>query len=433
LKKHNLIILIAFLLELGLLTFIRGLPGTYFSPVLLLCTSIFIGLYPLVLSCRKKLIIAGDLRKRNWDKLNIILAISIYIAGIIVCTVFLNRLILSNPISVKQSDIIPTLEIMTKRLLNWQFPYRPIYDWGYNVYPSYLPLYWMPFLFSELTHLDYRWTPFIIWALAIFYYEFRLLRYKLPLFDYLLLSIFPFLVLLLFARYAPFSLLYSGELLVAGFYLVLALTIFTTSNTKRSIGLILTLLSRFSNILWFPFYATIIFFSESKKKAKIISIATVSAILLIYILPFISQNRFIFQKSQRSRTEAALIDWQPKDVYNNDINPVKLSTGVGVACYYYDFFPGSLLNKIHALQKHQLILSIISILILGIIYMIYQEYLDSKFFVLLALKIHFAFFYCFMQVPDIFLFFVPVFLSLVVLMEFFRRKHHGYDEQNDYF
>ncbi|HIF14487.1 MAG TPA: hypothetical protein EYQ86_03850 [Bacteroidetes bacterium] len=153
-------------LEVEFLFFWKNIFGPFQTPLLLFFFSLASGICLMVLSLKgysqehKKPIITSLKQK--------ILLWFIVCAGI-GYFIFLSEPILSkyviNVYKLKYSDIIPQVSILAKRLLNAEFPYQTITDWKYNLFPTYLPLQWLPFTIAELFSFDYRWitiTGFII-------------------------------------------------------------------------------------------------------------------------------------------------------------------------------------------------------------------------------------------------------------------------------
>ena len=59
------------------------------------------------------------------------------------------------------SDIIPSLYLYVKRFLAGEFAYQPLEFDGWTVLPTYFPMMWLPYCFSEILKIDYRWTAYI--------------------------------------------------------------------------------------------------------------------------------------------------------------------------------------------------------------------------------------------------------------------------------
>jgi hypothetical protein len=122
----------------------------------------------------------------------------------------------------------------------------------------------------------------------------------------------------------------------------------------------------------------------------------------------------IFQQGQKAKTKRTITEWQKtKD------KPAELFQGVGIACFFYTFKVGDLPRKVKSLQKLNTIIAILAILILAIIFLIYQESYNPKMFYLLSLKIHLAIYFNFLGIPNVYLFIVPVFVSVIIIAEIF--------------
>jgi hypothetical protein len=416
LGKYRLILFIAFFFELGFLTFFRDIAGPYVSPVLLLAFSLIIGICPLYINYNLK--VSKETSGKSVPYIYKLIIILTVTTGLSVITGYvLNSIFKSHPIDSNISTIIPTLQIMTHRFLNNEFPYAVIGNLGY-LQPSFLPFYWMPFIFSDLLHVDYRWIAFACWISGTIFYTYRLLKKNIQLITMIFLAVIPFAVLFIYIRFVPETIENTVELLIAGFYMILCFSLLSDSLFFRACGIIVTLLSRFANMLWIPLYIGITYFAEKKQRAIILTIAIVLAVILFYVLPFLSQNTLIFQQGQRQITKRTIIEWQ-----KSTDKPAHLFQGVGVACFFYTFKVGDLPRKVKSLQKLNTIISILSILILAIIFLIYQEKYNPKMYYLLSLKVHLAIYFNFLGIPNIYLFIVPVFVSVVILAEIFSTDY----------
>jgi hypothetical protein len=420
LLKYRIILAVTLFIELGMLTFFRGIAGPYVSPLILLTASLLIGIYPLcIYHDLSTPLIPKKKQLPLWYRLSLVLPLVIILTVITIS--ILTPLIRLNPIDTDTSKIIPTIQIMVQRFLNFEFPYKIITEWG-GLQPSFLPFQWMPFLLGELFNMDYRWVAFIFWMTGTVLYEYRLLRAHIGLLLLIFLSILPFAVLIIFVHYVPESITRNIELLLTGFYMILSLSLLSNSMYFRVIGIVATLLSRFANLLWIPLYLAVTYFAEKKQRAIVLAGSMLCAVVIFYALPFLSQNLLIFQQGQKYRTKAAIADWKIKDTSGYSTKPMHLFKGVGVACFFYEFKAGDMTKKVKALQKMHLILSILSILILAIIFMVHQDTIDYKLFNLLSLKIHLAIFFNFFQVPHVYLFLVPVFVSVIIVAEIFTME-----------
>ena len=409
----SILLIIAFMLELGMMTFLSGSFGLHISPLIFFTVSLLIGIGGIMLAFKNKENEANELQDTPFLKK--VLLPTWLIAGIITTSISLMKIFSNFKIDVKYSDIIPQVSVLVKRFLNHEFPYQVISEWGYNLFPTYLPLQWLPFTIPEVLHFDYRWIAFAVLCSAIIFYGLYFLRKNISTPGLVILLSLPFISLLLIAKYDPSVFAVTIENLIAGYYLILCLTIFTRSNLLRGLGLVLCLLSRYSLIFWVPLYLTIIFFSESKKNALIIAVFCVMGVILIYGLPFLTKNPAIFLKGYNYHTYAAVSEWTGQSWQAPGDKPVALFKGFGFASYFYDYLNGGLIKKLRILQIVHFVGSIVVIVILGILFFKFKNNIDYKIYALGSLKIYLVFFYNFIQIPYSYLFIVPVFVSLPIL------------------
>ena len=310
---------------------------------------------------------------------------------------------------------------MVNRLLNGEFAYAPFSGFGYCIYPNYLPLVWLPFTFGEWFQCDYRWIAFTIWLIAVLLYFLYIFRRKYSVIQTVILSILPFLFLYFCTKNIRDAFENTIECSIAGFYMILGLSILNGKLFYKSTAIIFTLLSRFSVIFWVPFELIVVFVAESRKKAIILTGIIISAVVFIYIIPFLSKDYRIFQKGMAYYDVATLGEWHPKAFQNKNDRPFHLSKGVGAAIYFYDFSKEDAATKISVLKKVHLLLSVSIILLLSLAFIKYRNKYDPRVFSLSALKIYLAVFYTFIQIPYCYLYIVPVFLSIVLVASGFEK------------
>ncbi len=413
-RKIRLIVTAAAILELALLTFARGSLGPYLSPLVLLGASLLTGWAAIRLSRDFTLpsslpSLSSAKRFTPWLLPFSLLLILIYQYDGIIGSV---------PLAVQdasRSDIIPQVMVLVRRFLSGEFPYLPIQIWGYTLYPTYLPMQWLPFVVPELLGFDYRWMSFALYLVAIF----LLLRQARKLFrtdlQFLIFSLLPFLFTAIYLHYddALFSL--SIEALIAGYYLFFALSLFSLRLLPSAGALLLTLLSRFSIVLWSPFYFLALFFSSQRGKAVRLALLTLGSILLIYVFPFLRKDFSIFLNGYHYHSIAALVEWTPGRTGPGAV-PWHLYRGYGLAVFFYEFIPGSLDFRLHVLQRSHLIISLLAVLLPALAFFRHRGRYELRIFLLGSLKIYLAVFYAFIQIPYHYLYLVPAIIVLPILL-----------------
>jgi hypothetical protein len=335
--------------------------------------------------------------------------------GILLSQNLLNKIIKSTPIDVKYSDIIPLVAKMANRFLNGEFVYAVINDWGYELYPTYLTLQWLPFSLAELLNMDYRWFGYLVFIGAIIIFSIFTLRKNISLERYALLVLLPFIMFLILAKIEPVVFGVTVETLVIGYYLLMALCIFSKSNLVRALSLLVCVLSRYALVIWIPLYILIVFFVESKRNAIIISAICATGVLLLYVLPFMTVDINIFSNAHKAYYGAAVGEWSGQGWQQPGEKPYQLFQGIGLSGFIYDNTSGDIVNKVSIAQRIHLVVSVLITLLLGLFYYVFKSKLNHRIFLLGSLKVYLAFFYSLIQVPYNYLFLSMIIVSLPIL------------------
>ena len=411
-KNIRWVVTAAVLLEWALLTFARGVPGRHLSPLFLLAASLLSGIALLALS-RDYTLPAPALSRPSPKKFLLWL---LPLLLLLIMAMRYHAVIHSVPLAMddaSRSDIIPQVMVLVQRFINGTFPYLPINIWGYTLNPTYLPLQWLPFVIPEWLGLDYRWMSFAVYFFAIFLLLRQARIYFRRDLHFMIFSLVPFLFSALYLFYDPVLFAVTIESLIAGYYLLFALSLFSLRVLPAAGGLLLTLLSRFSIVLWTPFYFLALFFSPLQSRALRIAFILLAGIIIIYVLPFLSQDSSIFLNGYRYHSLAALAEWTPRIA---DAQPWHLYRGYGLALFFYEYVPGSLVHKLHLLQRIHLLMSLLAVVLPAFLFYRQRKHYDLRLFLIGSLKIYLAVFYAFIQIPYHYLYIVPAILTLPILL-----------------
>ncbi|OSZ82856.1 hypothetical protein CAP35_06215 [Chitinophagaceae bacterium IBVUCB1] len=413
---HNLLLFLLIILETLLLLHFSKLGYTTLNAVLYSGTSFFIGLLLLVKFYNKSLISTPPTNSKKIYHLYWIIPTMIFI---VFTLAQLPSIIQQYKINFTESDIIPTLQLMVYRLFNGEYVYAPYYDFGYKLNLTYLPMTWIPFVIPNVLHIDYRWLAISVWLLCVVLLLIRTsaYSYKHP---FVILS--TIITLFLFICTNEMSILgYTIEIMFAGYYMLLVMSMNTNSVMFIAITLATCMLSRFSLLLWLPLWATVMFISGSKIKLfKIITL--VSAIItILYIIPFLSKDWQIFGNAMKSYTNAAVGEWEHIDKYT--CKPAHLYNGVGFAHIFYEKIQNwDTLDKVKRLQKIHFLLCAGITVVMGIWYWFNRKKIDKRIFLMASFKIYLTIFLAFIQVPYIYLMVVANFVSIAIFSEQLRYK-----------
>ena len=430
-SKKNILSIIGVLLiiaaattELAMLTWWKNYFGSHQSPMVLLGSGLITGIGFLIFFYGKP-VYRNDgkinLATRQLQYQKIIPALLILIFGIQYCGKLLGEQVENFPIDFynpEGSDVIPQIGIMIDRFLKGVFPYQMISEWTFthSLYPTYLPMTWMPFIIPDILHLDYRWFAFGVLCLGIIWLLAKVVSWNPNYLVLLILGAIPFFFLNALQHYDDEGTFrYSIETLISGYYLMLAMSLLSTSNLLRGVVLLLCLLSRYSVVLWVPLFLLVLFFKEKKK--NIISILGIIAagFILFYFIPFFSQDTSIFMRGYDYHSDGAIQAWKLMPWQEAGEMPFRLYKGLGFSWLYYENYAGDLVDKVDAYRFLHLVLSTSCIAVLSLLFFKIKDKIDYRIFLLGSLKIYMVIFYNFIQIPFGYLFMVSIFISLPML------------------
>ncbi|OFY72216.1 MAG: hypothetical protein A3G23_01460 [Bacteroidetes bacterium RIFCSPLOWO2_12_FULL_37_12] len=334
-----------------------------------------------------------------------------FCAGVVVLGIIIKSTIDKFPIDHRISDIIPTIQKLVNRYLNGEFPYQTITDWGYNLYPTYLPFQWEQYILAEKINLDYRWFAFYGTVFCLIIYAMIILNRNQSILKLSILFCLPFLTIILLNSVHPKIFGVTVEILIASYYLLLVMSVYSKNIFAISITLILCLLSRYFILLWLPLFLYIFYFTEGFRKILVISVFCILGIILFYALPFLWKDPSIFLMGLQYHSYAALGEWSGQAWQAPGARPIALFQGIGFASFFYEYVGGSVAERLRTLQLIHFMLSCGAILFLSTIYFFIKKQVHHRLFIIGSLKIFLVFFYNFIQIPYAYLFLVPVFVS----------------------
>ncbi|HLK98729.1 MAG TPA: hypothetical protein VK364_13240, partial [Hymenobacter sp.] len=320
------------------------------------------------------------------------------------------------PIAIENSDIILTIQIHVRRLLEGEVVYRDIdaSNFGYPLPAAYLPAMWLPYVPADFFNQDYRWTAAFILLLGVVTYTWRLGRLQPNLYEGVVKLLLPFIVFSSVLILDPGIFGKTVEMTVVGYYLLLIASLFSRSIVWRGLAIVLCLLSRFSILFWVPFYLLLVWKYEGRRTTLQLVGSIALGMLVLYVLPFMSHDWLYIFKSMSVYTIAALGEWE--NHHNALGQPIHLYQGLGFAAYFYEYVPGQIIDKLRFLQRTHLTASILVICVAALICLRRQPRLDYRYVAMIVLKVYLAVFYSFIQVPYSYLMLVPIFCSLWLVL-----------------
>lgn len=203
------------------------------------------------------------------------------------------------PLPTPNSDVFQQLDLLYDRFAQGIFPYAPVETVFYKPYPVYMPMHWLPIGISRYLHIDSRWSAFFIMAFVVGIFAFHLGRRALPWFLKVFVIGLPSLAIWVFILFGGEDLIVSFEVLIMAYYFLLATGLIFKNNSLLLLGLILCLLSRYTLIFWTPLLAVIFLVNFPLKRSLFYALVVITALVYIYIIPFILKDPSIFAKGIR--------------------------------------------------------------------------------------------------------------------------------------
>lgn len=422
------LLLLAVLFELLLVSRFSNIAGPYFSPVLLLGVGLLVPWLYLRIRQQKEQDPApvAPAGQSPWYLLSLVLF------GVLSILLFMKLRSTFASIPVREgdssaSDIIPQIITLCRRFVQGEAPYRNIPFPGYVLYPTYLPLQWMPYCIAEWLHFDYRWVPAgVLWLSSAYYFFNNSSKEKTrsPLTS--AAALWPLIVWFSLVQNDSYLFGITVESLAAGYYLFLGERIKKQNAAMLGIALALCLFSRYSVVLWVPLCLLALLLKRSWKPVWTVTGVLLLVFICVYWLPFLRNDPDIFLKGYRYHSGAALGEWQHVD---DSGRPVHLYNGLGMASWTYRVFGNwALHRRLEFHQRLHLVISLLTVAALAIWYLRRRSRVTLDTFLLFSLKVYLTVFYCFIQIPYKYLFLVPLIVSSCLMTHAFGRREAGSDQ-----
>ena len=314
------------------------------------------------------------------------------------------------------SDIIPALQLYVRRFLAGELVYAPMQIEGYIVYPNYFSMAWLPYCFSELLNIDYRWTAYIVFLIPIFIYLLQMAWSPIHPFELAIKTLIPFAMLYSLMLYGNDIFGYSVELMLIGLYLLLALSLMHRSTFIMAAGIVIVLLSRYSFSFWLPVYLLIIWMERGFKDVFKVSLWVLFGILVLYVIPFLSKDWESMSRGFAYYNQFIEDSWT---IFLNDAEkPFMLLTGYSMAIYIFDFLDGELIQRLNIARFFQIAISLLTaVLVFLNYYRNRNKGLNVKIYLLITLTLYLFVFYGFFMTPFRYLYHLPLLLCIPILYQ----------------
>jgi len=404
---------VSFWLQVRLFTGLRGHQGPYWHPVLLLSSAALLSLFTLLYFLHRpatpEAAPAQVAKRLVWGGLALL-------AGGIWVLNYQAPIIVQTPINVLQSDVIPILQNYVARFRSGEVVYRYLTNLPYPLFPNHLPLQWLPYVLPDKLGLDYRWWGLSLLLLLGFgAWQVALSRQPISWWEFALKALLPAYLFVELVRHDAWLYAQVMEPTIIAYYCLLAASVLSRSALAQGLALVLCLLSRYSVVLWVPFYFIVLWREAGRRHTLLVGVITVAGILAFYVIPFLSKDWTIFTHALAEYRMATLGEWTRSHVENNEGH---VFNGLGMASWFHTYAPGDMAHKIAWLQRAHLLISGGVVLLFGGLYWRLRHRIDYRILALVALQLYLSFFYAFIQIPYAYLasltLFVSAFLVLVV-------------------
>jgi hypothetical protein len=316
------------------------------------------------------------------------------------------------PLDAKTADMLPIIRVMDQRFIggHWSHIYDPIPSIWNGIKPIYLPAMWLPFVPSVLFHFDMRWIT--VGGLFVAFSSYLIIFYPkrekaLTLVSFMIAVI---LFLYLFTEEIHGYIPMTEEGVVVAYYVLLVLSLVSGNMVFTGIAASVCMLSRYALIGWIPAFLFYLWLRRQRKQALIFAASGLCCLLVLCIIPFGLGPLIDLAGLPGRYISFAKVIWKDSpEVYEYGLGFAKL------------FGP----ERIPLL--HTLLIGFsfcVPILFVGICSFLSRKKSISNI-PLAALKISVVFFFCFLEVPYLYLFYTSSFISLIMVAFFLRQQDHA--------
>lgn len=299
----------------------------------------------------------------------------------------------SNPLPTKNSDVLQQMNHLFDRFVAGEQPYTNVTSILWKPFPVYMPLHWIPLGIGKALHIDVRWGGYIVFVLIYLYSLWSISKKsQLGIEELILLILVPF-------AYFKFTMLYCidnihtvFEVIILGYYLLLALGIYLQKHKIIILSLICIMLSRYTIVFFLPLLMYVLYARFGFKTLKKYVIWGGSAFILLYVLPFLVREPSILQDGLAYHNKFAVSEY--KRLLDGKL-PAILNDGSSFMLIARKWWQiDDPLAGINAIRLFQLIMSGVLTILLVVFYRVYRSKMNVFDFLLAAMGLYLIFFYC---------------------------------------
>ncbi|HEV3413042.1 MAG TPA: hypothetical protein VG101_11210 [Puia sp.] len=311
------------------------------------------------------------------------------------------------PIDVTNADMLPIIKVMCERFIAGQHShvYDPIPSIWHGAQPIYLPAMWLPYVPAVALGIDIRWVAIagLLFAFGTFIFLYKRSNTRSSFY----LGVLAFLLFWwIVADNTPGIVSVSEEGVVFGYYVLLVLALISGKPWLTGIAISLCMLSRYALVGWIPAYVLWLILEKRSRQLSILSLTGILCFVLIFLVPvgWVTFTRLAHLPGDYIAFAGRV--W--KD------SPDVFSTAPGLAW----FFGRNGTAVLHGL----LILFSFTLPIAFTVIALRRRCANIP---IAALKLSLVVFYCFIDVPYLYLYYTSSLVSLVILALALRDEQTG--------
>jgi hypothetical protein len=325
----------------------------------------------------------------------------------------------AHPIDHNESDVLAQVLTPSQAILDGKDAYQLVKLPSYEMFNTYLPMMWSPFVMAHLTGVDARWIPFGAWvAVCSWIIGFYLFRSQGFSWMNVTMGIIVWLLTTwCFVHFYSYDFRVTLELLPISYYVLLLFLMVRAKHIGVGIVFGFCLLSRFTIVLLIPFLVYYYWKMYGVKATSSVVLMTASVILGLFVIPFMSKDSQLPFKIMQNYTNGSAGEWRTHAWQNPGDEPHQLSRGLGLAIFAKKHYEWDVVHGVKRLRQVGLACSIlVSVLLIG--YMIYMGDHRSKDHDQLigGFKLFLTVFYALVLIPYPYLFVLPLMMNGVYLM-----------------
>jgi hypothetical protein len=331
---------------------------------------------------------------------------------------YLNATFKEFPVSIRYSDVIPTIQILVERFMKGQWIYAPIQFPTWVVHNAYLPMQYVPFLIPEILHFDYRVFAYLTFVFVVLAWIRHGYHHYNSILELVIKTCLVFLSIFFLNLYDNSTFAFSLEMIDVTFYVFLALSFFSKDWKIRGVAILFCLLSRYAFIIWLPFYAVSYWLENGKKEALKVIGLVISGVILLYVLPFLTKQPTLFFDGLKYYDITAIGQWTDLPDWSKiKGKPNILTQGLSTSIYFYDNLKGDPTHKLYIAKYFHLFICILGTILISFLYRLLRKKKDFNYngYSLLSLKFYFILFYGFFYVPFSYLYLLPFLFSVAII------------------